>query len=338
MKSRRFNIAFFLFGAGVFAYLVSRFGVDRILQNIERAGWSLLYIVLVWLIVYLLNTLAWKLVLGESGRRITFAQLFMVTVSGFVINYITPFLALGGEPYKVKALSGELGTQRSLSAVVLYRMVHLLGHMLFLLTGLLVALLVLSLPLAVSGALIVSAIVISAVVLLTLLGHRQGVFTPMQRVVNRLRILRPLARLLGKYTESLVEMDTALTEVYHKDRKKFSAAILLEYMSRVCMAFEVYLILRGVGVETGLVAAIFLYVVYSIVINLLFFIPLNLGAREGGLYLGLGSLAITPLLGIYLGVVMRIREFVWILIGLLFIPLATRKRPEPETAAEQIPL
>ena len=85
------------------------------------------------------------------------------------------------------------------------------------------------------------------------------------------------------------------------------------------MGVEVYLILYGVGIETTIASALFLYVVYSIIINLLFFIPLNLGAREGGLVLGLEALAISPLLGVYLGVVMRVREFFWILLGLLFI-------------------
>jgi len=334
VKNRIAQIGFFLFGAGAFVYLVSRFGVDRIAENIERAGWSLLFVVLVWLVIYLLNTLAWKLVLGDSGKRIPFARLFTITVSGFVINYVTPFLALGGEPYKVKALSAALGTQRALSSVLLYRMVHLLGHMLLLLTGIIGALLVLSLPVTIVSALIISAVVILAIILVTLLGHRKGVFLPMQKFCGRFRMFGPLSRFLVKYTEELDEMDAVLVEVYHRDRQKFYKAILLEYASRICMAFEVYLILHGIGVESGPVAAMFVYVVYSIAINILFFIPMNLGAREGGLYLGLGSLAITPILGIYLGVVMRIREFVWILIGLLFIPLASRKELTSETTPE----
>jgi hypothetical protein len=92
------------------------------------------------------------------------------------------------------------------------------------------------------------------------------------------------------------------------------------------MGLEVYLILRGVGIDVTLASALFLYLVYSIVINLMFFIPMNLGAREGGLYLGLESLGLTPLLGVYLGIVMRLREFFWILLGLLFILLSGEKR------------
>src|SRR5690349_11542051 len=110
----------------MFSFLVWKFGVGQILANVERAGWSLVYVIIVWLFVYLLNTLAWKISLGKHANRISFMKLFTVTVSGFVLNYITPVVALGGEPYKVKALSDSLDPKESLSAVVLYRMVHLL--------------------------------------------------------------------------------------------------------------------------------------------------------------------------------------------------------------------
>ncbi len=319
VKVNRTKILFFLIGLGIFVYLINQFGVDHILMNMEKAGWSLLYVVLVWLVIYILNTWAWKLILEDNENRLTFSQLFMVTVSGFVINYITPFLAMGGEPYKVNALSSELGTVRSVSAVIVYRMVHLLGHMLLLLTGIVVVLLFLSLPVPVVAILALMGILILAVIILTFIGHRQGIFESIQNFFSRFTLFNWVSEKLASREQSLREMDKTITEVYHRRRGKFYLAIALEYISRICMGLEVYLILEGVGIETSPVSSLFLYVAYSILINLLFFIPLNIGTREGGLYLGLESLALPPLLGVYLGVVMRIREFIWILLGLLFI-------------------
>jgi uncharacterized protein (TIRG00374 family) len=327
MTSRKTNIVFFLFGLAAFSYLVYRFGLDQIAGNISKAGWSLCYVVLVWLAIYLLNASAWRLVLGPQARHVSFGRIFMITVSGFVINYVTPFLALGGEPYKVNALSGLLGPRQSLSAVVLYRMVHLLGHMLLLLTGIAVALIALGLPAAVDAALGVSGAVILLVIVFTLAGHRNGVFQRIGPFIARVPLLRRAGAALRKYEHDLADMDAVITDVYHNDRQKFYASIGLEFLTRLLMGVEVYLILRGVGVEVSVPSALFLYVSYSVAINLLFFIPLNLGAREGGLALGLESLALPPLLGVYLGVVMRLREFVWILVGLSFILLASEKKP-----------
>jgi uncharacterized protein (TIRG00374 family) len=320
------KIAFFLFGLGAFVYLVSRFGLDQIGTNIARAGWSLLYIVGVWFVIYLLNTSAWRLVLGDAGKKISFIQLFLVTVSGFVINYVTPVIALGGEPYKVRVLSGIFGKEQSLSAVVLYRMVHLLGHMLLLLIGIVLALVFLQLPLALAAVLGLAALVISGVIVLTLLGHRRGIFERLHGWLVRRPMFKRLTPRLDAYGDDVKQMDELLTHVYRREQGKFYTAIALESVSRVCMGIEVYLILHGIGIPVSIVTALFLYVVYSLIINLLFFVPLNLGAREGGLALGLDSLALPALLGVYLGVVMRIREFIWILLGLLFIFFTSEKR------------
>jgi uncharacterized protein (TIRG00374 family) len=320
------NILFFLAGLGIFGFLVSRFGLDQIFANVRTAGWSLVYVVFVWLGIYLLNTAAWRLVLGPAGAGIAFGRLFMVTVSGFVINYITPVVALGGEPYKVSALAGVLGSGRSVSAVVLYRMVHLLGHMLLLLTGVAGALVFLSLGPGVDAALAAAGALIALVIVATFLGHRYGVFTRIVKIAGALPFLARAAAKLSSQESALAEMDRTITAVYAERRAALYAAVFLEYLSRALMGVEVYLILHGVGVETTLLSSLFLYLVYSIVINIMFFIPMNLGAREGGLYLGLESLALAPLLGVYLGIVMRLREFFWILLGLLFILLSGEKR------------
>ncbi|HTK80692.1 MAG TPA: flippase-like domain-containing protein [Bacteroidota bacterium] len=320
------KILFFILGLGMFSFLVWKFGVGQILDNVGRAGWSLVYVIIVWLFVYLLNTLAWKLSLGEQADRISYMKLFTVTVSGFVLNYITPILALGGEPYKVKALSDSLDPKVSLSAVVLYRMVHLLGHMTMLLVGIILALVALPLSFVIQGVLFVIGCGILSVILLTLAAHRGGIFERLHRFIQRTPLLRKAERYLEKYEGHLANMDEIITGVYRNRRGQFYLALFIEFLSRVCMGIEVYLILHGVGVETSIASAMFIYVVYSIIINVLFFIPLNLGAREGGLYLGLESLALPAMMGVYLGVVMRVREFFWILLGLIFILLTSNKK------------
>jgi uncharacterized protein (TIRG00374 family) len=331
MKGRigKANILFFVLGAGLFVFLVNKFGFDRIVQNMERAGWSLVQVIGVWFFIYLLNTFAWKLVLGEKANGLAFPRLFMVTVSGFVINYMTPVIALGGEPYRVRALSTTLGMQQSVSTVVLYRMVHLLGHMLLLLAGIQAALIALGFPAPVNLLLGATALVLVGIIVVTLAGQKRGVFEFLHRLIRKIPVLSRLAAPLSRYESNLQDMDRHITSLYHHSRGKLYLAVALEFLSRALMGVEVYLILSGIGMTMSFVSALFVYISYSVIINLLFFVPFNIGAREGGIALGLGSLALPPLLGIYLGVVMRIREFVWICLGLLFILLTTDKRAEP---------
>jgi uncharacterized protein (TIRG00374 family) len=331
VKQKKVEILFFLVGLGIFSYLVYKFGVGQIVDNIYKAGWSLVGAICVWFFIYILNTISWKLALGDAGKKISFPYLFMVTVSGFVINYITPFLALGGEPYKVKKLAYTMGAQQSLSAVVLYRMVHLLGHMMLLLTGIILALCFITLSAYVQGVLVFAGALISIIIVFTLIGHHGGIFKRLQSFFGRYKIFRKISVWLTSHENQLDEMDQVLTSTYRTHRKQFYVSVIAEYLSRALMGFEVYLIVNGVGMNMSLVSALFVFIIYSIAINILFFVPFNLGAREGGIYLGLESLALPPLFAVYFGIVMRVREFFWILLGLLFI-LLTNEKKEPSIA------
>ena len=180
------------------------------------------------------------------------------------------------------------------------------------------------------------------VLILTISGFRDGVFQRFVRLVNAIPLLRRLSGALSKHEENLHEMDHVVTDAYRNERGKFYLSLLMEYLCRACMGIEVYLILHSAGVDISIMSALFVYVVYSVIINLVFFVPLNLGVREGGLFVGLESLALAPVLGVYLGVVIRIREFIWILLGLLLIPLITRMESKEyaipgEGRAERLP-
>lgn len=325
---------FFLLGAGVLAYLVVTFGVGEILSRIASGGGGLLAAFLIWFVIYTLNALAWRLALGRNGIAVGAAELFLVTVSGFAINYITPVVALGGEPYKVGALAPAMGTQRAISSVVLYRMVHLLGHMALLLAGILLAFLFVPLRPGIAAGLAASGVVIIALILLTLNGTRHGLFDRLARAAGRRRWLGFLAKPLSKYGGELSEMDRVITHVHRHDPRAFALAVALEFLGRALMGAEVFVVLRSLGVDASLPAAMTVYVMYSIVINVLFFVPMNVGAREGGILLGMEGLASDPVTGMSVGIILRIREFLWIGLGLLFILILPRFRGRPASPGD----
>jgi uncharacterized protein (TIRG00374 family) len=325
---------FFILGLGVFVWLVASFGVGAILESIAAGGWSLLSIVLIWFLIYALNAGAWKLAMGPNGRGIGAARLFMITVSGFVINYITPVVALGGEPYRAGALAGAIGARKAIPSVVLYRMVHLLGHMSLLLAGILLAFLTVPLTAAATAGLAAAAAAIALVIFVTLDGTRRGVFDRIATFVGRHRVLGFLSRPLARYRGELGQMDAVLTGVYRNDRASFVSSVALEFLGRVLMGVEVFIVLRALGYSPSLPEALYVYVMYSIVINILFFVPMNVGAREGGILLGMEGMSADPLAGMSVGVILRIREFVWIAIGLLFI-LLTPRRPGGDPAGDE---
>jgi uncharacterized protein (TIRG00374 family) len=322
------SAGFFILGLLLFGYLVFSFGIDNILRNVSAAGSGLAPAVLVWFAIYALNTASWKLVLGATGDRTPFWKLFRITVSGFVINSITPVVGIGGEPYKAQALSAGLGAHRAISAVVLYRMIHLIGHMLLLLAGIVTAIFVVRPGPAMSASLGAAAVVIAGVIVLTLRGTRHGVFDTIAGIIRKFRMLSFIPA--DRYRQQLGAMDAVLTDVYRNDRRTFRVSILLEFTTRLLMGAEVWIILGALGVDASPAQAVFVYVAFSIAINLMFFIPMGAGTQEGGILLGMQSLGLDPALAISVGVMLRIREFIWIGVGLLFIPFTGRENPPPE--------
>ena len=54
----------------------------------------------------------------------------------------------------------------------------------------------------------------------------------------------------------------------------------------------------------------------SLFANALFFLPMQLGGREGGFALAVGGLSMPYAYGVYMGLIMRLRELVWIILGI----------------------
>jgi hypothetical protein len=65
----------------------------------------------------------------------------------------------------------------------------------------------------------------------------------------------------------------------------------------------------------------------GLIANVFFIVPFEIGVKEGGLYAMLGFLNYSPAMGIFIGIVNRLRELVWILIGLLLIAVTGKGSP-----------
>ena len=93
MKSKFRNL-FLAFGILAVIIMLFTFDVsyDELLDNLRRAGFYLPLVLVLWLFIYLINTLSWYIILRSSGpvNSLSFARLYKFTVSGFALNYVTP--------------------------------------------------------------------------------------------------------------------------------------------------------------------------------------------------------------------------------------------------------
>lgn len=299
--------------------MVYKVGFFELSQTLISMPWTIIGCVIIWGGGYLLNALSFEQILysvghlDRTGKRILSRwQIFKLTVTGYAINYITPFGLLGGEPYRVIALRQMYGTEKATQSVLLYSMMHIGSH--FCLWLLSIVWMMIAMQEMVEGHWIAVIIVFAIIGLLLSLFwylYRHGVAVSFMRRWVDWPLLNP----------SLLPV------------KVFLRALVYELLSRLLNVFEYWLIMRALGFEGfDYSCALFVVAFSSLFANLLFFAPLQMGTREGGIFFALQLLASYFATGniesslfsvaVILSFATRIREFIWIAFGLLLMSVS----------------
>lgn len=176
MRNKIRNI-FFVIGLAAVVIMLVTLDVSwpMLWQSLRRAGYWLIAIMALWVVLYMMNALAWRTILRESGPySISFWHLLKLTISGFALNYATPVGLLGGEPYRIMELTPYVGAQRATSSVVLFAMMHIFSHFWYWVTAIVLWLILMPIDPVMTSVLALSAIFCAAGIYLFLKGYRNG--------------------------------------------------------------------------------------------------------------------------------------------------------------------
>ena len=330
--SRKLQLLLFVGGSAIFAYLVTRIGVTRLLADAVRTGWLFVPIVLLYGVVCACNAGAWWLSMADEASRPPFWRAYAITVAGFSLNFMTPMVNVGGEPFKIAAVAPWLGLRRAVGSVVIYQMLHTLGMLLSFLTAVVLGALLLPPYPAMLASLALTFVVLAAFVLLLLTGHRHGGLERVLDLLHRIPLLDRLARRLEPKRATLAQMDEQITDFYHRRPRRFVQALALEYLSRSIFMIEYVLIAMGVGLNITFAQAYVIGGLTSLVQNAIFVVPFEVGTKEGSLYLVFQLLGLDPALGVYTAIVSRLRDLVWIGGGLALVWFSGRRAPQRAAA------
>ena len=319
-------------GAALFGYILYHTGLAELYANLRRAGWTLLPVCLLWIPVFVCRTAAGQLTMGGTpGPTPPLRRTFVIAITIFAINLITPFVQAGGEVLRVKAIAPWMGTQRATGSTVTYYMLHALSNMALWLAGLIVALLFLPLSAYWAVTFAVLAALIAAAILFVMSRHQHGIVAPLVRALRLVPLVgRRLAAPLEAGQSYLDELDAVIVGFYRHSPGRFWLALAIDTLGRVIAVGEYWLIARGVGLELTLLPTFVIGALGALIANVIFFVPLEAGVKEGGFYLVFQLLGLDPVLGVFAAIVQRLREFVWVAIGIALIPLAGGQQTEPE--------
>jgi len=321
--SRRLQALLFVVGSAVFAYLVARIGVGTLLADARRTGWMFIPIVLLYGGVCACNSGAWRLVMAGEPSRPPFWRAWAITVASFSLNFMTPLVNVGGEPFKIAAVAPWLGLRRAAGSAVIYQMLHTFGMLLGFLTAVVLGLIFLPHTPLIVVLLATAFVVLAALTLLLLTGHRRGMLAGALDLLHRVPLLDRLARRLEPTRATLASMDEQIT----------LEALALEYASRCLFMAEYLLIAWSVGLDIGYARAYVIGGLSQLVQNVLFVVPFEAGTKEGALYLLFQLLGLDPALGVYTAIVSRVRDLAWIGAGVGLVWLSGRRAAPAGAAA-----
>lgn len=320
---KKYQNGFFIFGLAVLIIMVTQLDFAQVWAGLQRAGYWFFAVILLWFFLYMFNAAAWYIIIkSQSGKgKVPFWWLYKITVSGFAINYATPGGLMGGEPYRIMALSPRIGAERASSSVILYAMTHIFSHFWFWLVSIL--LYVITQPVNLFMGLLLTAIGAFCVTAIWffLKGYKKGIAVRCMNILRHFPMIKRWANgFLERRKEQLDVVDRQIAALHNQNPCTFATAVALELACRIVSALEIYFILLVImPAEANYLECILILAFTSFFANMLFFIPLQLGGREGGFLLSAKGLALTANAGIFVALIIRVRELVWTAIGLLLI-------------------
>lgn len=337
------NNIFFVLGVAACVIMLFTFDVSfkELWGHICHAGYWMIPILGVWALIYPINALSWNSVINgtkTADEHVTFSRIYRLTITGYALNYATPVGGLGGEPYRILELSRDLDKRRATSSVILYAMMHIFAHFWLWFTSIFfyIGLWLVgdkSIMMDKSICIILGIIFCFCLCAFYLFsrGYKNGLVVRVLKLIGHIPGLKGWSmRFRENHKDSLENIDRQIAALHAQDKKAFYQSFLLEYLSRMVQALEIMfmLLLFGQNCGGGWEGYILTYF-HSVIIlafttlfaNLIGFLPMQLGVQEGGFVLSIAAMGLSPAVGIFVSIICRVREIVWIAVGMALMKL-----------------
>jgi uncharacterized protein (TIRG00374 family) len=310
-----FKLIFLIIGLIALVGIVWHIGLEPILVAVSQLGtFPLIVILLPMVVVYGLEAWGWRLTLGASANRVGFLRLFAIRMAGETVNVTTPAAYVGGEPLKAYLLKRYgVPMVEGMASVITAKTTMTLAQVLFILLGLGLAFWIMDAASHYWLAMLVSLGLLAFGVGLFVMFQRYGLGMGCLTLLRRCGIRLPF---LENREAQLQEMDGTIRRFYSENHQTFYVALGTFFLAWFCETLEVYAILYYLNVGIDVWTSISIAALTVFIKGGTFFIPGSLGAQEGGYTLLLMSFGYTEVTGITFALIRRLREILWILIGL----------------------
>jgi uncharacterized protein (TIRG00374 family) len=320
MKRKNKRILFIvsvLAGFAIFSYMLCQnLAVFDILSKI-----SYIYLIPFFILsyfIFFIHVLRWKVITKCHNVKISIWRLLIYKVAGYSVSYITPSANLGGE-----ALRGMLMKQDKvklhvgLSTVIIDKYIEFTANLIVGIIGFFLFLLDVTLT---RNTIIVSVLALGAsAVALYLLYLRISRGQPAISL-----LFRPFkSKSMKAGRKHLEKSEKLMAKFFENNTKSMLYAFGLSFICYFVMFLEYYFMLLAFGLSGSYVQ---IFAVFSVIaISYLMPVPAGLGFLEAGQFGVFTFMALNPLIGIGISLIIRIRELVVVAVGLTYLLIKSIK-------------
>ena len=298
-------------------------------ENIRRAGYWFPAVLALWIFLYWGNAWSWSVIINDgSAPKVPFLKVYKYTISGFALNYVTPVGLLGGEPYRIMELTPYVGAAKATSSVILFAMMHIFSHFCFWSFSVLLYLLLYGSTMSVGMTVFMALCVAfcSFGIYFFMKGYKNGLAMKALRILSHLPGLRSKLKGFISSKEAVIrKVDEQIAALHAQRKTTFYLSLFIEFAVRMAGCLEIQFILMILTDHVSYWDCVLLQAFTSLFSNIFFFVPMSMGAREGGFALAVGGLSLSGAYGVYASLLIRVRELVWIAIGLILIKIGNSR-------------
>ena len=257
----------------------------------------------------------WKVVLRSQNVIIPFKHLFAYRLIGYGVSYLTPSAKLGGEPVRAALLTRhDMKFSEALSSVVIDKTIEVASSAIFFFIGVMIVFF----RFALLGQIEVTMILFAIIFLALMVFMYQRMSSGKGFIASFCKLLRlHKVKKWALSEKKLEEFESRIIKFFQEDKKDFLLAFFACFMSWVFMFFEYKFAALILGYNLSFVA-IFLIISF---VGAAFIVPvpMAIGSLEASQVAVFTMLGLKSAAGVALAFIIRIRDLLWSITGLLLL-------------------
>ena len=310
-------------GVSLLGYMLHRTGPGAVWKQVQTVGLGLVLIIILGGVSQLIKTCAWRQTLACDLSALSWSRSLRAQLVSDAVGQLGFAGKLLGEGLRISILGSAVPLENGISSSAIDGGLHAFTAVVVTVLGITTTLLLAPLD----GRWRIYALLIAAVLVVIVTISAVAVAGGWQLMGKAARTIGRLPRLHTLVSGKLSVIDSAehkLLTFCRDEPGAFWASLMLNLLWHTMAVLEVYLILRFMGADVGVVRA-FAMEGLTKVINLAGALsPGNLGTYEGGNMLMANLFRVTGTAGLTLALCRRARSIFWAAVGATWMTVMKR--------------